>query len=127
MNEQTLKANADRIEKQTFMRKLMDPEYEKVVQDFARVATDIKVLEEEFKAVKDDFKDRLKPLQQQFQYHLSVVRTHQIQVTEEVYLIADHESGMMETYSKDGELILSRRLTPEEKQTRMSLHKAINE
>lgn len=52
-------------------------------------------------------------------YLLANVRSGFVEVNQQVYLFDDQEKGMMNTYDATGELIESRRLTPEERQTRI--------
>lgn len=118
----TLEANAEKVELQTYQKQLTDEEVEKELKDFSQLAIEIQQKEDELDAIKDQFKNVIKPMKSSFAEKLRILRTKTKAVTESVYLIPDFERGTMETYSGDGIMISWRRLTPEERQ--LSIHSA---
>ena len=82
-------------------------------------------MQDEKKEVMQEFKLQMDPLAKQNKKLLTEVKTRQAEVTGALYLMANHDEGMMETYDALGELISARRLRPEEKQQNIfSLKKA---
>jgi lipopolysaccharide export LptBFGC system permease protein LptF len=121
---QRLEANAEKSESLTFNKPLTEEEVEKEIKDFSQLAIEIQQKEDKLDEIKDEFKTILKPLKTSFSEKLKTIRSKSKTVTETVYLIPDFETGLMETYSQDGVMIQSRRLTPEERQ--LSIHKSLH-
>ena len=113
---QQLEANADKIESLTYSKAISAEELEATTQAFIQKTLEINHEEDEFDFIKEQFKGKLKPLKKESGEMLQILKVKQKTVTETVFLIANHETGIMETYNGDGELITSRRLMPEEKQ-----------
>lgn len=72
---------------------------------------------EELKEVQARIKGIIKPLVEQNSYLLRNIREGYNEVVQDVYLFDIQELGMMAFYDKNGELVNSRRLFPNEKQT----------
>jgi hypothetical protein len=75
---------------------------------------------EELKKVKQEVDAHNKPLIDQNTYLINNIRAGYVEANQQVYLFDDQESGMMNYYDNQGELVYSRRLMPHEKQTRIS-------
>ncbi len=72
---------------------------------------------EELAEAKARIKGIVKPLIEQNNYLLRNIREGYNEIEEEVYMFDFQEIGMMAFYDKNGELVDSRRLKPDEKQT----------
>jgi hydroxypyruvate isomerase len=103
-----LEANAVKVEEMTYHKALNEAELEKERLRFSQLAIEISSKQDRRKLVED------------YKKTLQMIKTKQREVTENVYHLADHAEGMMCTYNNRGELIGSRRLTPEEHQ--LSIH-----
>lgn len=115
-----LEANAEKVEEMTYHKALNEAELEKERLRFSQLAIEISSKQDRHKLVVEEFKGEISPLQKDYKKTLQMIKTKQREVTENVYHLADHAEGMMCTYNNRGELIGSRRLTPEEHQ--LSIH-----
>jgi len=115
-----LEANSEKVEQMTYSKPLTPEELEKARMDFSQQAIEIANRQDQLKAVTDAIKAEIKPMLENSRSLLAEIRTKHRLVTEEVFFLADHDSGMMCIYNATGELVSSRRLTPEENQ--LSIH-----
>lgn len=123
-----LQQNADHIEETTYYKPLTAEELDLRREELTDNAIKLSEYEDEKKEVMQEFKLKMDPLAKANKKLLTEVKTRQAEVSGALYLMANHEEGMMETYDSNGELISSRRLRPEEKQKNIfSLPKAVNQ
>ena len=115
-----LEANAEKVEEMTYPKPLTPEEMEAHRMAFSQMAIEISAKQDRMKEITDQHKAELKPMTDEYKETLSIIKTKQKMVKETVYHLADHEEGLMCTYNNRGELIMSRRLTPEENQ--LSIH-----
>lgn len=115
-----LEANAEKVEEMTYQRALSPEELEKIRIEFAQTIIEVSTMEDKLKMIVDEHKSAIKPKRATGMQLLGQIKTKHREVKETVYHLADRETGMMCTYNKVGELIFSRRLTPEENQ--LSIH-----
>ena len=115
-----LEANAEKVEEMTYAKPLLPEEMEAERINFSQKSIEIAVKQDKFKEISDQHKAEIKPMLEEGRMILTMIKTKQKMVKETVYHLADHEDGLMCTYNSRGELISSRRLTPEENQ--MSIH-----
>lgn len=117
---EALESHADKIEDTSYLKPLtqeeMDSRREILSDNFIQLAD----IEEEKKESDDAFKERMGPIKAHNKVLLMEIRHRQAQVAGRLYHVANHAESMMETYNAEGELIATRRLLPEEKQTRMA-------
>lgn len=122
-----LRENCDSQEMTTYLRDLtqeeLDNKRETLVDNLIKASN----LEDELDEIKDGFKTKMKPLKDANKILQQEVKTRKEQVSGNLYHMANHEDGMMETYDENGDLVSTRRLRPEEKQARLFVAKAINE
>jgi hypothetical protein len=116
----TLRATADKVLREEQYYKDLTPE-EVAAYDAQHSQDSIKVRRikreiKEFTAWKNEEK---KKLEASMDIALTAVETGQVMVTGDLYLIACHETRMMGTYNELGNLISSRPLKPEERQTNL--------
>lgn len=112
-----LQQNADKVEETTYQKPLTEEELNERREILTDNSIKLSDLEEEKKEATKVFKDRIDPLKADNKQLLSELRTRQAKVTGLIYHLANHDDGMMETYDGKGELISSRRLRPDEKQS----------
>lgn len=86
--------------------------------------TDLKA---ELKEVTAEFRNQMKPLEVTQGDLLKQIRTRKQEINGNLYHIANHDNGMMETFTQDGNLYSSRRLRPDEKQGRVNFLNAVNQ
>lgn len=73
----------------------------------------------EFKRIQKEFNDAIKKNKEALKDALVTLKRGYSENEETVYLIDDQEEGMMNIYDRFGELLYSRKLRPEEKQSRI--------
>jgi hypothetical protein len=121
-----LQTNADKIEETTYQKPLTEDELNMRREILTDNSIRLGDLEEAKKTATRVFKDQIDPLKAANKDLLLELRTKQAKVEGKLYMMANHEDGMMETYDEQGILIESRRLRPEEKQQNIfSLSKAL--
>lgn len=111
-----LEENADKIEKTDYLKPLSPEDLDIRRETLTDNAIALSEMEDEKKDTMADFKAKMDPLTKHNKLLLSEIKTRQAKCEGTLYHMANHEEGMMETYDETGEMILSRRLRPEEKQ-----------
>lgn len=114
---QALEAMAEGKEKMTYTKNLTHEEMDEYRERLSDTLVEIDKHEIDFEVVKQEHRGIIKPLKADVGALLDVIKRRAVDVTEECYLIPDYDSSMMEYYNSEGELIHSRRLKPEERQT----------
>ena len=123
-----LRDNADGTETFSYTRKFTDEELIEKRAELSEVTISINDIMVEKKEVNSQFAEQLKPLELQKVKLITDVKHKSTLVTEEVFLIANREEGIMDFINDSGEVVHSRRLTDKEKQlTIFSLPIAVNE
>lgn len=112
-----LQQNSDKIEETTYYKPLTQDELDVRRERLTDNAIKLSEYEDEKKEIMADFKSKSDPLAKENKMLLTEVKTRQAEVKGNLYHLANHDEGMMETYDGNGELISSRRLRPEEKQS----------
>jgi hypothetical protein len=116
---QVLRDSAEKVENFTYPKKLSGDDLSLLKDDMVRDSVQLAKLEDAKKEFNTEHKSQVKPLKQNFAITLNKLRSKVEEVTEEVYLMADQEEGLMGYYNGEGNLIHSRVLRPEEKQFRI--------
>lgn len=71
------------------------------------------------KQAQDKYTESTKDLTKENTYLINNIQTGFVELNQQVYLFDDQENGVMKYYDSRGEFLESRRLTPEERQTRI--------
>lgn len=95
--------------------------------ELTQVCLKLGKLVEEKKTVSKEFNTNIKIAKVEQAGILNSLRTGMEEVTEEVFLLDDQDSGKMGYYNKEGELVYERPLMPEEKQLRIIKQTAVNQ
>lgn len=111
-----LEDNAFKVEQTEFLRPLTTEELDLRRETLAENCIQYSELEDSKKIAMEGFKMQMDPINKANKILLSEIKTRQAKFEGLVYHIANHDTGMMEIYDSNGELISSRRLRPEEKQ-----------
>lgn len=110
-----LEANAHEIEHGFIYNRNLDEDEIAVFKDlFADSSIDLSRLKKDLDKIKTEFKAKMKPIDEKIASLLEIIHTRQMAETGTVYLIKDEDEKVMGYYDNRGELIHSRRLTPEE-------------
>jgi hypothetical protein len=104
-------------EQQDIKKYLTEAEHLQMRKDFMANAIKLGKLKDELKTIADDFASRMKPLQIVNDELKAKVDKGFEEVPGDVFLFDFQDQGMMGYYDDNGDMISSRRLAPEEKQT----------
>ena len=116
-----LRENADKIEQRDYYKPLTPDEIAERKSELTENSIQLADIAERKKDAMDAFKEQQKPLVEKNKLLMQEVRFKQAKVSGELFHMANHESGMMETFDESGELIETRRLKPEERQGRLQV------
>lgn len=124
-----LRNNADKIEQTDYEKELTEEELIAKREEFVDNSIDVSKLEDELAEKKKEYKNKIEPIKLVNRSLQKEIKTKKRWVKGQLFYMADHVNGMMETWDETGELVSSRRLRPDEKQVRMQvvLPKAANE
>lgn len=114
--ETLLQENATSVEQEVYQKPLDEDQLAAKREELADNYIKINRLDEELKEIKKTYKDQTDPLKDSNSILLNEIKTRQQQVSGLLYYIPNYEDNMMEAYDKDGVLVSSRRLRPDEKQ-----------
>jgi hypothetical protein len=114
---QFLEDNADAVEKIGYTHRFSPNELAQKKESLAEVSININDIETEKKEAMSDFKDRLKPLNEQRGELLdNIKKGSEFVENEECVKILYHDEKMAGYYNKLGELVYSRPIMPQEMQ-----------
>lgn len=116
---QFLADNADAVEKKEYMRHFTPEELLKLKEGLSETCISINDIEEELKAVKQEYSERLKPLLTKKKEALEGLKKKAELVEEDCYKFIDTEAREVGYYNQNGDLIESRPAYSEELQTTM--------
>lgn len=114
---QMLSDNADTVEEVGYMKAFTPEEMETMKDRLSKIVIDINDIDEEKKAVNDEFKLRKKPLETEKQELLANIKSKSEYVVEDCYKFCDHDEQMVGFYNKQGVLVDCRPMRPDERQT----------
>lgn len=114
---QFLANNAGKMEpNQIYRRDLTDEEIMEAEKEFTKQSIKLDQKVEEFNLIRDEFKEETKSVKQDLKINIRKVRNGFEEKIGTLYLFDDQETGLMESYDVDGNLISVRKLLPSEKQ-----------
>lgn len=111
-----LQSNASKIDEGKYNKQLADDEITAAKDVLSENCIKINDLEEELDVIKKQYKEKMKPFRIESSQLMNQIRSRQQTVDGVLYHLANHDSGWMETYNDEGELIGTRKLRPDEKQ-----------
>ena len=85
------------------------------------------VILDEFADIKDEFKEKLKPIKEKISESLQAIKYKSVQKEGRLYKLADFDDQMIHKVDELGNVIHSRKMLPEERQFRIQALKTINE
>ena len=116
-----LSDNSDKtIEGFQFTKHLTPSEMDDYREEFAQTHIEISGLKAEIKSFNDIKKAEMQPYSLIINNLQKAIKERAIEVQETVYLFPDYDTNEMGYYNSDGDLVMSRRLKPEERQ--MNIH-----
>jgi hypothetical protein len=117
--ESYLKSQCYSHEESIHYRPLSSDEVAASKDSFIDNCDKINKIKDEAKEVMKAFKERIEELEEENHTFMLSVKTKSAEMKEILYGVDDQESGMMHFYNASGDLIKSRRLLPEETQTKI--------
>lgn len=118
-----LRDGSEKIEQTTYMQPLTPDELDAKREQLAEILIKHSDLNDELYGIKSEFKGKMKPLKEESAKIIGEIKTKQSMKSGTLYHIANHESGMMESYDELGEFVSMRRLRPDEKQANLFVNK----
>lgn len=115
--EKYFRDHAYKIDEGRFFKKLTPEELTSRNSDYAQAALRLSDKQDEFEQVKEDFRGKIKEMEAMQVIRLSEIRSKGKWIQGQTYMIDDQVEGVMHIYDVDGELIETRPLRAEEKQT----------
>lgn len=116
-----LQTNADKVETTTYDKELTEDELIAKREEFVDNSIVVSKLEDELAEKKKEFKNKIEPVKLVNRALQQEIKTKKKEVKGLLFQMADHVNSMMEVYDEGGELVSSRRLRPDEKQTRLQV------
>lgn len=125
---QMLKDHCDSMEETKYFKDLTPDELDVKRETFVDNSITLSTLEDELTAYKESYKNQMKPLKDTNKALQTQIKMRKENIEGVLFHIADQVAGIMETYDEFGEFVSSRRLRPDEKQTKLfPLSKASNQ
>lgn len=112
--KQFLADNADEVEKKEYMRHFTPEELLKKKEELSETCISINDIEEELKEIKQEYAEKLKPLNAQKKRALGDLKKKAELVLEDCYKFIDEENREVGYYNQNGDLIESRPAYSEE-------------
>jgi hypothetical protein len=101
---------------EVYQKPLTEEEVTKLEKEFIQNNVKFAKLTDDFNKVKDDFKNKMKPVEALMKEEIKILKTKSIETEGTVYEIDDQENRMMSVYDDRGILLYSRPLTSGERQ-----------
>lgn len=112
--EQELKKLCITEKEENFFRTLTDSDVDKEKHLYAEKGGELKEKKAEAKASAESFKTAVQAIEKDMDERLERIQTRKRKVYDKLYGLANYGTGLMEYYDRFGELIDSRKLTPDE-------------
>jgi hypothetical protein len=119
--------NAYGKENRTYQKEFTQDEIDNFKSGLSDSMIEKNALTEAFAEARKEHTAKIAPINGKIKGLLEFIKYKSRQVTEEVYLYDDQTEGIMAAYNNEGELISTRKLTPDERQTKMRLLTGTND
>lgn len=116
-----LVANATKREQFSYFKQLTEDELAEKKEIYFREMAKIDAAKQELEKAKAEFKEATAIPNQIITENYAVIKNKGTTVTEDVYLITNHETGTVDYVNEDGETVFSRRILPAERQIMMKV------
>ena len=124
---QLLQNNAERRESFSYSRPFTAQELENMKDDFAQKSIRLSEITDELDGIKEQFKAVMKPIKEETSKLLSGIKLKTAVVTEDVFLLSNHDDGTMEYRNEEGYLVHFRKFLPEERQLKLQIKQTVTE
>jgi hypothetical protein len=112
--EETLESSADKIENFSYTKPFTPDQISVFKDDLSTNLIAYNVMEDELNAIKDSFKQKMKPLKDETKLLLTNIKNKAEFVNERCFIIIENDE--VGYYNADGELVYQRPILPGEKQ-----------
>ena len=112
---------AEKVRNEEYYSELTPAEMDQKREQFSLKAIELNKIEERKKVAMEEFKAEMKPVQVVYADLLDQITVGKEKKTGRLFDMLDHDNSMMVTYDEQGQLVASRRLTPEEKKGQSKL------
>lgn len=116
---QILRDSCDQIEEKYYTRKFEQPEINERREELADVSIQLNNLSKELKDIRDDYKSKMKPKEEQKGRILEELKAGGVYVKTECYKFVDPDMGKVAWYTPEGYKLEERDINPDEKQRNM--------
>lgn len=117
-----LKNSADKVETFTYPRELDSGEIQELQSHLSQDMILVDKEEQKLKVAREEYKAATKPVKQTIAKNLQMIRSQVEEVTADVFLLKDVETGRMGYYSAEGKLVFERALRADEMQCSIQEH-----
>jgi hypothetical protein len=114
-----LSDNCESVEEKSYMKRFTPEQLSIMKDELSTTAIKINDIEQDKKVVMDQFKDRMKPLEEEKKRLLVGLKNKSENITEKCYKFVDLDEREVGFYSQDGDLIESRPAYADELQVNM--------
>ena len=97
-----------------FKRSLTEADIEKELRNYADLGIKLEEKENEKSEVMKTHNEAIKAVEAEMHTSLDVIKNGKKEVLDTLYMVPNYETGQMESFDRFGELIETRRLTPDE-------------
>lgn len=108
-----------KVERQVVNRPYDEDELSAFKDSLSEQMIELNRIEQELDEIKDKYKVKMKPLRTKVGELLTDLRLKYRENEETVYMLADYVADTMNTYDENGKFIVSRKLYPQERQTKI--------
>lgn len=115
-----LEGESSKVEIQDYNRSLRADELDELRTRLSDQMLEMEKHEDAFVEVKEQHNEAIKPIKKAIKSVLTSLKHRTVNQSGRVYLMPDHEKGMMFSVISDGTVIHARQLKPEEKQLHFS-------
>lgn len=116
---QLLRENCDSSEQTKYYKDLSSEELDIIQERLVQNLIKLDEWEKELTAIKDEYKEKMKPFVNDNRLALEQAATRKALITGTIFHMADHDARVMETFDENGYFVGSRRLRPDEIQAKL--------
>lgn len=114
---QMLYDNCEKIEELEYRREFDNEELAELKDNLSQFLIQLNTLEEELEEIKNDYKEKTKPLKQTIKETMNKVRDGSELIKQQCYKFMDWDQKQVGYYNDDGELVMERPMMKSERQS----------
>ncbi len=114
-----LRSNSDKVKKLEYQKRITSDQLNELKDSLVELNVHLSKLEGEKKEYLASMKSEMKPMKEEISSIIDKLNSQTETVEEECYKFIDQEEGEVNWYNDHGELILSRKIYPNERQLKI--------